>query len=87
MTVMPPATLRTGRPGVNPLHVTRTHRVTADDLAHLTRIYERLGLGHVPDEKIRLGFAFPPASVRRPMPRMSRISRAGSARRAWCRTS
>nr|WP_246385191.1 CapA family protein [Gluconacetobacter asukensis] len=53
--------LMPGRPGVNPLHVTRTHHVTADDLAHLTRIYERLGLRHVLDEKIRLGFAFPPA--------------------------
>ncbi len=52
--------LMAGRPGVNPLHYSKTYQVTSEEIAQLQRIYERLGLQDILDEKIRQGFSFHP---------------------------
>lgn len=52
--------LMAGRPGVNPLHYSKTYQVTSEEIAQLRGIYERLGLQDILDEKIRQGFSFPP---------------------------
>ncbi|MBM9400683.1 CapA family protein [Gluconacetobacter azotocaptans] len=53
--------LMAGRPGVSPLHFTLSHHVTADEMATLRAIYEKLGLEKARDDKIQLGFGYPPA--------------------------
>ncbi|MFT9015215.1 MAG: CapA family protein [Acetobacter sp.] len=54
--------LMPGRPGINPLHFQRSHEVTAEEMAQLSRLYERLGLRAELDEKIRQGFSTAPAA-------------------------
>ncbi|HEY4250355.1 MAG TPA: CapA family protein, partial [Roseomonas sp.] len=50
-----------GRPGVNPLRVETMHEVTEAQLATLRDVAEQLGLERERLQKIKLGFAFPPA--------------------------
>ena len=50
-----------GRPGLNPLHVETLHEVTEPQLALLREVAEQLGLEADRQQKIKSGFAFPPA--------------------------
>ena len=50
-----------GRPGLNPLRFETVHEVTAAQLASLREIAEQSGLEAERLQKIKMGFAFPPA--------------------------
>jgi poly-gamma-glutamate synthesis protein (capsule biosynthesis protein) len=49
-----------GRPGLNPLRYTTTYEVTARQIEALREVATDLGLEALRQERIRLGFAFPP---------------------------
>lgn len=49
-----------GRPGLNPLRVTTTYEITADQMEALQGIATQLGVERQRQERVRLGFAFPP---------------------------
>ncbi|MDQ3549439.1 MAG: CapA family protein, partial [Chloroflexota bacterium] len=49
-----------GRPGLNPLRTTTTYVVSHEELESLRAIATRLGLEGQRQERIRLGFSFPP---------------------------
>lgn len=51
-----------GRPGLNPLRYNRVFEVTEEQLAMLKAIAEGLGIEQQRQERIRLGFGFPPDS-------------------------
>ena len=50
-----------GRPGLSPVHVETVHEVTPPQLAAIREIAEQLGLERQRQQRIQLGFAFPPA--------------------------
>ncbi len=50
-----------GRPGLNPLHFETMHEVTEPQLAALREIAEQLGLEAERQQKVKMGFAFPPS--------------------------
>ncbi|MBV1830128.1 CapA family protein [Komagataeibacter sp. AV436] len=52
--------LMQGRPGVSPLHVQTSYHVTPEEMQQLHAVYDRLGLARDREQKIQLGFAFPP---------------------------
>ena len=50
-----------GRPGLNPLHFETVHEVTGPQLSALREIAGELGLEAERQQKIKMGFAFPPS--------------------------